>query len=438
MSDTVAGGIQGANAGGLVASIRARIDAGALSAGDALPSIRTLATELGLNRNTVAAAYAQLAAAGIVETRRRGGTIVLGVPNLDGEGQASEGGVVNLSSGNPDPAFLPRMAGVLDAGYSPPLYGTAPVSEELQRWAAQHMTPDVAGPHRLVLTHGSVDAVDRLLGAYLTRGDTVAVEDPCFLSSIGALRLGGFQSAPVAVDEEGMTVEGLRAALAAGARALVCTPRAHNPTGASLSPARVAALREVLAGYPGVLVVEDDHFSAVSSRPYLRVTPPDAHRWALVRSVSKFLGPDLRVAFVLADPDTATRLESRLSSATTWVSHILQHLVARLLADPHTHALLDRARASYAGRSGLLVAELTGRGLPMQRHTDGLNVWVPLPGRPRQVVNDLAKRGWAVRPGENFAVGDRPPPAIRVTTATLSPQQATAFAADLAAVLQMA
>jgi len=77
----------------MVSSVRAAIDAGALQAGDVLPSIRELSIRLGVNRNTVAAAYTQLAAAGVVASRRRGGTVVLGIPKLDGEGRPDGSGV---------------------------------------------------------------------------------------------------------------------------------------------------------------------------------------------------------------------------------------------------------------------------------------------------------------------------------------------------------
>ncbi|MFF3063809.1 aminotransferase class I/II-fold pyridoxal phosphate-dependent enzyme [Oerskovia sp. NPDC057915] len=428
--------IEGASADEVVSSVRTLVETGALRAGESLPPIRDLAGALGLNRNTVAAAYAQLAAAGVVESRRRGGTVVLGVPDLDRDGLAPSG-LVDLSSGNPDPSLLPGLAGALDAGYAPSLYGGPPVDADLVRWAQEHLAPDVDREHRVVLAHGAVDAVERLLAAHLTRGDLVAVEDPCFLSSIGTLRLGGYRGVPVPVDDEGMSVAGLRDALAAGARAVVCTPRAHNPTGVSLTPRRAAALRDALSEHPDVLVVEDDHFSAVSTHPYVRITPPGAPRWALVRSVSKFLGPDLRLAFVLADATTAARLETRLGSSTTWVSHVLQRVVAHLLADPGTDVLLDQARATYARRSDRLAVALGEIGVAVPGPGDGLNLWVPLPvpGSARRVVEDLAAHGWAVRAGDDFTLGTGRPSAIRVTTSTLDAPQAEAFATDLAAIL---
>jgi len=163
-----------------------------------------------------------------------------------------------------------------------------------------------------------------------------------------------------------------------------------------------------------VLVIEDDHFWALSAAGYHRVTPDEMPRWALVRSVAKFLGPDLRLALVAADAQTAERLHARLGPATTWVSHLLQHAVAGMLADPAIEALRLRARAAYAERAALLGG------------ADGLNAWIETAVTPEA----LAARGWRVRPAAAFAVGE-PRRAIRVTTSTLTPEQAEAFASDL-------
>lgn len=428
--------IRGSSAAEIAESIRGLIDSGSLAAGAALPPIRGLAVELGVNRNTVAAAYAQLAAAGLVETRRRGGTVVLGVPALDGEGRSATGGLVNLADGNPAIELLPDPRAAFVAGYVPPLYGHPPVSDRLAAWADSEMAPDVgAVPRGLVLTHGAVDAVERLLSAHLTRGDAVAVEDPCFLSSIGTMRLNGYRSVPVAVDADGMTPGGLSRALDAGVRAVVCTPRAHNPTGASLTRERAEELRGLLVKRPEVLVIEDDHFSAVSARPYHRVTPAGAARWALVRSVSKFLGPDMRLAFVLSDEDSAAQLSTRLSPAASWVSHVLQHIVATLLHDEETARLLQHARDSYTERLRSLTSALREHGISLPPDRDGLNAWIPVGRREKRLVDALATRGWAVRGGSDFAVTGHGEGALRVTTSTITPQQAEAFAADLAAVL---
>ena len=122
------------------------------------------------------------------------------------------------------------------------------------------------------------------------------------------------------VDAQGLTVEGLQNALNEGIRALVVTPRANNPTGAVISAARAQDLSALLADHPHVLIIEDDHFWQVSNHSYRSIIPANHPRWALVRSVSKSLGPDLRVGLVGSDKLTASRLASHIRSGAMWVS----------------------------------------------------------------------------------------------------------------------
>ncbi|MBE2319334.1 aminotransferase class I/II-fold pyridoxal phosphate-dependent enzyme [Solirubrobacter sp. CPCC 204708] len=452
--------ISGHTAEEIAGSVRDLVSVGTLVAGATLPPIRALAADLGVNRNTVAAAYRQLVAAGVAETHGRGGTAIADVPELEREGAAGPRGLgapVDLASGNPDPALLPDLR-AWRAVYEPVLYGVTAEDPGLVRWARERFEAELERAFDVVVTHGAVDAVERVLAVHLTRGDAVAVEDPCFLAHIGTLRLNGFTAVPVAVDAEGMRPAALDAALRAGARAVVVTPRAHNPTGAAVTGARAEQLRAVLAAHPHVLVIEDDHFSALSSCPYVRSTPPETARWALVRSVTKFLGPDLRVAVVATDERTAARMHARLAPA--WVSHLLQSLARDLLADPATTALVARARGAYAERAALLAVRLAprrfraGAAVPSGLNgssppdgpsppphdaarprvsipPDGLNVWVDVPGDADLVAQRLAALGFLVRPSSAFAVGGPPRQAVRVTTSTLTPGQAEAFVAAL-------
>jgi DNA-binding transcriptional MocR family regulator len=433
--------ITGHTAEEIAGSVRDLVSVGALGAGAGLPPIRGLAAELGVNRNTVAAAYRQLVAAGVAETHGRGGPAIVALPVLEREGSGIEQSVLDLASGNPDPALLPGLD--VSGGGVPVLYGGAAEDVGLVRWASESF--EAGRPFDVVVTHGSVDAVERVLAVHLTRGDAVAIEDPGFLSHLGLLRVSGFEAVPVAVDAEGLRADALEAALRAGARAVVCTPRAQNPTGASVSAARAASLRAVLARHPHVLVIEDDHFSMLSRSPYRRVTPPETARWALIRSVAKFLGPDLRVAVVATDERTAARMRARLEPA--WVSHLLQRLARERLADPATAALVARARETYAARAALLVDALAAAGgsppapaaspprpggwARVTIPPDGLNVWVELDRDGDAVAARLAELGFHVRPASAFAVGGPPRRALRVTTATLTPDRATAFVAAL-------
>jgi DNA-binding transcriptional MocR family regulator len=429
--------ISGRSAAEIADSLRALVERGMLRPGDPLPSVRSLADRLGVNRNTVVAAYRQLTQAGVVVTRGRGGTRVADRSAVAQEGFAPDSVLRDVGTGNPDPALIPDVSRAL-AGVAgrPVLYGEPVIDPDLENWARDWMADAPAEEFSLTITSGAADAVERLLASALTREDGVALEDPCFLTSIHTVRVGGYRPVAVPVDEEGMTVAGLRAALDDGVRAVVCTPRAQNPTGASVSARRAAELRAVLAEHPYVLVIEDDHFSMLSREPFHSIIGPAHRRWALVRSVSKFLGPDMCLAVTASDAETADRLAMRLTPGTTWVSHLLQRLTLTLASDPAVLAEIERAGAHYAARNADFANRLTARGIPASSG-DGLNLWVSLPVPARAVADRLMRRGWLARSGDDFALGDDgPSQRLRLTTHDLADADAEQLADDIAAAVQ--
>jgi DNA-binding transcriptional MocR family regulator len=430
--------ITGTTAAEIADSVRGLRDRGSLPPGTVLPPVRELAATLGVNRNTAVAAYRQLAQAGLVVSRGRGGTVVAGHQSMAQEGYAADTVLRDVATGNPDPRLIPDPTPALATVTGRPvLYGEPVIDEALDAWARGWVAADLDAEFRITVTSGAVDAVERLLAQALMRDDAVALEDPCFLASIHTVRLGGYRAVPVPVDDEGMTVEGLRAALDAGVRAVICTPRAQNPTGASLTSGRAAELRAVLADHPYVLIIEDDHFSMLSQRPYESLIGPGHRRFALVRSVSKFLGPDMCLAIAATDPETADRLAMRLSPGTTWVSHLLQRLTLAQLTDARVAAEIAAAAAHYAARNEAFSARLRAHGIDAPA-SDGLSLWIPLPLPARVVTERLMRRGWLARTGDEFALGDRNEPSrhLRLTVHDLSDDDAETLVADLVAALR--
>lgn len=423
--------IKGATASDIADSVRHQIDTGALAPGASLPTVRALAEQLAVNRNTVSAAYLSLARAGVVVSRGRAGTIVATQVQTEEEGFARETVLRDIGSGNPDPEFFPLpVLSDLDLGTSA-LYGDELIDSNLRAWATNWFEQAQPRDFALTVTSGAVDALERLLSPTLAIGDAVGIEDPGFLASINVVKLSGYRPVGIPVDDEGMTVAGLRAALDAGARAILCTPRAHNPTGVSLSARRAAELREMIAPLPHVLVIEDDHYSLLSTQPYHSIIPEGHPRWALVRSMSKFLGPDLRLALLASDLDTAQQLRARLSPGTTWVSRILQRVAVGMLEHPDTPAALERARAHYASRNEELRALLRDRKI-IVRGDDGLNMWVECEVDARTVSEAMMKRGWLVRTGGVFHLDvDESAAELRLTTHTLTPAELIDLANDL-------
>lgn len=425
--------ISGATVEDIVASIRGLIDRGIMRPGDSLPPMRGLAETLGVNRNTASAAYRALVQAGLAETRGRAGTVLVDpYAALDEEGFAPDTVLRDIGDGNPDPDLLPAPTLARLAPATPHLYGEATIDPELAAWASEWIARDQPRPFRLTATAGAVDAIERLLAQTLTPGDALAVEDPCFLTSISTIRQNGYRAVPVAMDAEGMLPGSLRDALAAGVRAVICTPRAHNPTGASLTPERARDLREVLADYPQVLVIEDDHFSLLARAPYATIIGASQLRWALVRSMSKALGPDMRIALVASDTETAERLASRISGGITWVSHIIQRLTVAMLRDPETQQLVRRAGEHYAARNAEFGERLRAAGLSSTSR-DGLNVWVDVRGDSAAALAHLARAGWIARDGASFALEGEGAGFVRLTVHDLTDGEMAALASDLAA-----
>ena len=424
--------IQGKTAAQIVDCVRALVQSQQLLPGQALPPVRELAAELDINRNTVAAAYKRLAAAGIALTQGRLGTVIRDPYGAgEQEGALPDTPLTDLASGNPRREWLPDMARAFAARpYRPRLYGEPTVNPGLETYGRGWLAPDCPGLFDINVTHGAVDAIERLLVSHLVPGDKVAVENPCFLSSINTLRSAGMAAIGVAMDDEGMLPRALEAALEKGARAVLITPRAHNPTGCSLSEKRARALARVLARHPQVLAIVDDHFVLLSNAAYHSALPTGAPRWALVRSLTKALGPDIRVALVASDAATSRQLRLRLASGTSWVSHVLQDMVEAALGQTEVAQLMARAREDYVRRRAALEDALRAQGLPHAAQGDGLNLWIPLPADDQAVALAMARRGWLLRHGEAFCVQD-PVPGLRVTLSDLEPEQCAQLARDL-------
>jgi DNA-binding transcriptional MocR family regulator len=132
------------------------------------------------------------------------------------------------------------------------------------------------------------------------------------------------------------------------------------------------------------------------------------------------------------DPETVARVEGRQMLGSGWVSHILQRLVLELRKDPEVQALLERAAETYDARRTAFVDALRADGIEAFGRS-GFNVWIPV-AEEEPVLRGLLQRGWAVRGGEAYRVAT--PPGIRVTTATLEPDEAVALAADVEAILR--
>ena len=441
--------IAGRKASEIVATIEEGIRGGRLRAGERLPAVRALAAELGLSPGTVAAAYATLRTRGLLTARGRQGSRVSFRPPLAPLGPrpaltprarsraASDAGararLRRLDDGNPDPRLLPPLRPVLRrVSGRQRLYGEPQNLAELVSLARRQLAAERIAAEHLTVVGGALDGIERALASHLRPGDRVAVEDPGFpgvLDLVGAL---GLVAEPVRVDDDGPRPEDLQAALERHAQALIVTPRAQNPTGAAFAEARVAELRRILRAFPETLLIEDDHAGPVAGAPARTLSERGRRRWAVIRSVSKSLGPDLRLAILAGDATTVARVEGRRLVGSGWVSSILQHAVVLLWSDSATGERLRHAAEVYASRRRALITALARYGIEAHGRS-GMNVWIPV-REESELVERLRDAGWAVLGGERFRLLSAP--ALRVTVSRLDAPDADRFAGDLASALE--
>lgn len=415
----------------LLGEIERAIADGSLHPGEQLPTVRALAMHLGLSPATVASAYRELARRGVVQADGRRGTRVRPRPPLASPPppRAPEG-VKDLSIGLPDPQLLPQLSAAVRAAAEQVTPETAlrrGNNPELLALAQAMFAADGIAVDGIGVVGGALDGIERALSAHLRPGDVVAVEDPGFPPLLDLLGALGLEPRSVPVDEQGQHPEALERVLRSGVRAIVITPRAQNPTGAALSPDRATQLRRILDQHPDVLLVEDDHAGPITGVPPVTLTAR-RHRWAIVRSVSKWLSPDLRLALIAADPTTLIRIEGRQLVGTGWVSGILQATVLAACRQSTLAELSDRAAARYAERREALVDALIRCGLDAYGRS-GLNVWVPVADEDA-ATRALLTAGYQAAAGSRFRLSS--PPGIRVTVATMDPAEAPHIAATIA------
>lgn len=412
-------------------NIRTLIKEGQLQEGDFLPSVRELAEQLGVNRNTVAAAYKNLVAMGIVISKGRLGTQVKSYQSsrlLEGF-QPLLQGTVDLAHGNPKRELLPSLKHINLTHFNCALYGENIYHPELLKITQEKIFADIPQNFSIEFTYGAVDAIERILAAYLVSSDMIAVEQPGFITSISAIEQQQFKMYPFTVSEHGFDLNELLQALQANVQAVIITPRSQNPTGYSLDAVQAEKIYNILEDYPHVLVIVDDHFSLLAQAQYQHIIPPLTKHWAVIRSVSKYLSPDFRFAFVCCDSETSEKLHLKLNAGSTWVSHIIQEMVYQLFSSEQFPETLQTAKSYYQQQNQKFVHYLQKFSIPCATHYDGLNVWLSLPYADK-TTQILRQRGWLVRSGQDFRV-NQDISAIRVSTSDMTETQMQEFCQQL-------
>jgi GntR family transcriptional regulator/MocR family aminotransferase len=343
--------------GALERTLRDALRSGRLAPGTRLPSSRALARDLGLARNTVAAAYAQLVAEGWLEGRQGAGTRVAlhpsAAPPAPSAPPPPRPPQFDLRPGVPDLTSFPRNAwlaaarrALREAPFDALGYCDPRGRIELRRALAEYLARArgvAASPERIVVCTGLVQGLSLV---------EAALETSWAAEEYGhAAHRRGLEATSVPVDRDGAVVSELGTA-----GAVLLTPAHQFPLGATLSPQR---RREVVAWSrsTGGVVVEDDYDGEFryDRRPVgaLQALAPEHVVYA--GTASKSLAPGVRLGWLvipgpLLDAVVAARAHG------DWPSALDQLTLAELIASGGYDRHVRRMRIAYRRRRDRLLA----------------------------------------------------------------------------------
>jgi GntR family transcriptional regulator/MocR family aminotransferase len=443
---------------------------GRLRPGDALPGSRRLAVDLGVHRNTVLAALAELAAQGWLETSPARGTYVArSLPleraprspvrhgsrsrafdsaGFDLPGRPEEyrpprlaPGTLNLSNGAPDVRLAPMRAlgrayrrAMAHSGRRLLAYGDPEGHPALRAALAAMLTSErglAAGADDVLVTRGSQMALALVARAVLAPGDVVAVESLGYRPAWEAFRAAGAKVVPIPVDPDGVDVEALATLVRSHrVRAVYVTPHHQYPTTVTLKAARRLALL-ALSRQRRIAVVEDDydHEFHYDGRPVLPLASADSSGSVIyIGTLSKVLAPGLRIGYVVAPRPVIALIAAHRSLLDIQGDLPTEAAVAALLEEGEVERHIARARRIYAARREVLTTSL--------RHAFGHDVaFRPAPGGMALWVRFLMKvdvERWARRSldhgvsfytGRRYAFDRRPGPFARFSFAWLNERE---------------
>ncbi|MFE1834830.1 MocR-like pyridoxine biosynthesis transcription factor PdxR [Streptomyces sviceus] len=396
---------------GLTDALREAVRTGRLAPGTRLPSSRALAADLGIARNTVADAYADLVAEGWLTARQGSGTHVSDRTVVPPAGTAAPRPRTpgrpthNLVPGTPDLASFPRAQwlkaarrALATAPYQALDYGDPRGRVELRTALSAYLARARgvrADPERILVCAGFSHGL-RLLGAVLrARGArTVAVESYGLDVHWNLLAAAGLRTVPLPFDERGTDPGELT-----DQDAVLLTPAHQFPMGGTLHRDRRSAVVE-WARRTGGLVVEDDYDGEFryDRQPVGALQGLDPDHVVHAGTASKSLAPGLRLGWLVLPPglmEEVLAAKGGIDACGSLDQLTLAEFLASGAYDRHVRA----ARLRYRRRRDALVAELARRA-PRVHATGiaaGLHVVLRLPpGTEQSALRAAAWQGLAV------------------------------------------
>jgi GntR family transcriptional regulator/MocR family aminotransferase len=419
--------------------LRDLIERRMLNPGTALPSTRMLARDLGLGRNTVIAAYEQLALEGFVAIARGSAPVVKGLPAtpaaprpespkggsaLSMRGRVmseqpfhhGEPGVTAFHPGLPDADNFPfntwsklvarraKQAGH-DLFGSYHIMGYPPLCAAIARYLTASRGV-VCSAEQVIITNGAQAAFDLLARLLTDPGDTVWMEEPGYYGAGAAFLSAGARLKPLRVSDQGWDLTSPVPAGAPPPRVIFATPSCHQPLGLTMSMAQRLDLIRMAAEW-NAWIIEDDYDSEYRFQgqpiPALQGIVPPQTRAVFVGTFAKILFPAMRLGYMVVPLDVRDRLTAALNATGQFAPLITQAALADFITEGHLTRHLRRMRRLYAERRQHFM-ELFDRHLSEWMELRRTDSGIQLVGLFRdQTWNDAAIAQEAKRQGVNVS-----------------------------------
>jgi DNA-binding transcriptional MocR family regulator len=454
----------------IVSEVRRMISSGALNIGDRMPANRELARTLGVNRNTVTTAYAELAADGLITSRVGSGTYVnrkpepapttrigehvspapmsweslLSVQSRDNWLQEmssydGRGDLIPLALALPTADLFPlddfrrcvdqvlRRQGrvLLQLGTTS---GYAPLQEYIASQLA--LSGVKVSPDEVLITNGCQQSLDLIRQILVEPGEEVALENPTYPGALSVFCGAGSKYFSVPVGESGLDLNVLDDVLSQRrAKLIYVVPSFQNPTGVTMKSAARRRLIEIAARYR-VPIVEDDIYGQLRydgpEVPPLKAL--DEHGLVIyISSFSKVGFPGLRVGWIAAPRivvDHLNRVKQRSDLHAGLLAQAAIHEFAkRGLLQKH----IKRVKKAYAQRRDAMLESLE-KHLPddaaWNRPEGGMSVWVRLPDslNGKQLLIEAVENGVTFISGDHFYASSPQPNMMRLSFTMAGPQ----------------
>lgn len=428
---------------------RESIEKGQLRAGDRLPTIREIASHVGVTRTTVQGAYRRLQGLGLVQATVGRGTVVRSA-DLPGDAVFSAGAraafdhilrlpqppavqgptVCDFAELKPDDSLFPveAFSASIERVLShrgPELLGYGQPTGDLDlRAILAGRTPDVGGnPDDVLVTSGAQQGLDLVLRTFTRSGDGVAVALPTYHHLFGLLKSHGLRVVPLQDDGAGLDLEELARVLSNGdVRLLYLMPTFHNPTGRTMSLRQRQDLMD-LVQRTQVPVLEDefelDLRFAGDPLPSLRSL--DARGLTVtVRTFSKGLFPGVRLGWLHANRDLIGPMAALKHYMDLETSPLLQAAIVDFLrsggVELHLTTLCEQVRKRHEAVQAALTAHMPA-DFTWTVPDGGFAVWVEGPKGfdSEHLALVASRRGVRIAPGRWFTLGDGPVAGFRLS-----------------------